>query len=396
MWIGDRLSRLARSRSRRSLRALSLLPVACLLASCADEAPPEPLAPLVELVRVESFDVQDRIESMGELRAVERAMIAAEVDGRITKILRDEGDSVAANEVLLHIDPERRELDLANARAQLREAIAAAKEALREQRRLAQLHDRGAASQAQLDAANTALEAARSRRLAAEAQQGVAERALRNAQVQAPFAALVAQRMVSRGEFVAPGARLFDLVAMDPIEVEFRLPERDSGRVRLDQPVAIRVAPRPDDVFEARISMVSPVIDPQTRTLRVEARLDNPEGLLRPGLFARVDVGVAERSGVVMVPEQAVMQRALGPIVFTVDDEDRVHEREVRTGPHRGGAVEILSGVAPGDWVVTSGQSRLLDGMLVRSERRAESYRPADLELAGEQGDQSERGDAGP
>jgi membrane fusion protein (multidrug efflux system) len=369
---------------RHSNLRVPILLLVALVSGCSEEAPPEPLPPLVELVRVEAFDVEDRIESIGELRAVERAMIAAEVDGRITEILRDEGDSVAAGETLLHIDPERRELDLANARAQLGEAIAAAKEALRDQRRLAQLRERGAASQAQLDAANTALEAARSRRLAAEAGVGVAERALRNAQVEAPFAALVAKRMVSRGEFVTPGAPLFDLVAMDPIEVEFRLPERDSERVKLDQPVAIRVAPLPDEVFEARISMVSPVIDPQTRTLRIEARLANPEGLLRPGLFARVDVGVARRSGIVMVPEQAVMQRALGPIVYTVDDEERVHEREVQIGPHRGGAVEILSGVVPGDWVVTSGQSRLIDGLLVRSERRDEPYSPADLEIAGE------------
>lgn len=362
-----------------SLRVPILLLLLALASGCSEEAPPEPLPPLVELVRVEAFDVEDRIESIGELRAVERAMIAAEVDGRITEILRDEGDSVAAGETLLHIDPERRELDLANARAQLGEAVAAAKEALRDQRRLAQLRERGAASQAQLDAANTALEAARSRRLAAEAGVGVAERALRNAQVEAPFAALVAKRMVSRGEFVTPGAPLFDLVAMDPIEVEFRLPERDSGRVELDQPVAIRVAPLPDEVFEARISMVSPVIDPQTRTLRIEARLANPEGLLRPGLFARVDVGVARRSGIVMVPEQAVMQRALGPIVYTVDHEERVHEREVQIGPHRGGAVEILSGVGPGDWVVTSGQSRLMDGLLVRSVRKDEPFRPSHL-----------------
>jgi membrane fusion protein (multidrug efflux system) len=362
-----------------SLRVPILLLLLALVSGCSEEAPPEPLPPLVELVRVEAFDVEDRIESIGELRAVERAMIAAEVDGRITEILRDEGDSVAAGETLLHIDPERRELDLANARAQLGEAVAAAKEALRDQRRLAQLRERGAASQAQLDAANTALEAARSRRLAAEAGVGVAERALRNAQVEAPFAALVAKRMVSRGEFVTPGAPLFDLVAMDPIEVEFRLPERDSGRVELDQPVAIRVAPLPDEVFEARISMVSPVIDPQTRTLRIEARLANPEGLLRPGLFARVDVGVARRSGIVMVPEQAVMQRALGPIVYTVDHEERVHEREVQIGPHRGGAVEILSGVGPGDWVVTSGQSRLMDGLLVRSVRKDEPFRPSHL-----------------
>jgi len=338
-----------------------------------------PLPPLAELVRVEAFEVEDRIESTGELSAVERATIAAEVGGRITEILRDEGDAVEADEILLRIDPEKRELELDNVRARLSEASAASREAKREQRRISQLHERGAASEAQLDAASTALESAQSRRRAAKAQLGEAERALRDAEVQAPFAAMIAQRMVSRGEYVVPGTSLYDLVATDPIQVEFHLPERDSGRVSLAQPVSVRVAPMPDQVFEARISMISPVIDPRTRTLRVEARLANPEGTLRPGLFAQIHVGIARRSGVVMVPEESVMQRALGPVVFTVDDEGRAHQRDVVTGTHMRGAVEIKSGVRPGEWVVTSGQSRLLDGLIVRTQRREEPFRPADL-----------------
>jgi len=353
--------------------------VISLLSACSDAAPPVPLPPLAELVRVEAFEVEDRIESTGELSAVERATIAAEVGGRITEILRDEGDAVEADEILLRIDPEKRELELDNVRARLSEASAASREAKREQRRISQLHERGAASEAQLDAASTALESAQSRRRAAKAQLGEAERALRDAEVQAPFAAMIAQRMVSRGGYVDPGTSLYDLVATDPIQVEFHLPERDSGRVSLAQPVSVRVAPMPDQVFEARISMISPVIDPRTRTLRVEARLANPEGTLRPGLFAQIHVGIARRSGVVMVPEESVMQRALGPVVFTVDDEGRAHQRDVVTGTHMRGAVEIESGVRPGEWVVTSGQSRLLDGLIVRTQRREEPFRPADL-----------------
>jgi membrane fusion protein (multidrug efflux system) len=355
-----------------------------LVAACSDEEVPDVIAPMVELVRVQSFDIEDRIESTGELRAVERAEIAAEVSGRITEILRDEGDSVAADEVILRIDPEKRELELANVRAQRAEASAATSEAVREQRRLVQLHERGAASMSQLDAANTALESARSRLRAAEAQMGVAERALSDAEVRAPFEALIASRRVSRGEFVSPGTALFNLVAIDPIEVEFHLPERDSGRVALGQSVVVRVAPHPDRTFEARISMVSPIIDPRTRTLRVEARLDNADGMLRPGLFARVDVGVARRPDVIMVPEESVLQRALGPIVFTADADNRVTQRDVEIGIHRRGAVEIVRGVEAGDWVVRTGHTRLIDGLVVRARRHDEPFSPEELEAAGE------------
>ncbi len=363
-----------------------LVVACCTLVACSQEAPPEPQAPLVELVRVGAFEIEDRIESTGELRAVERATIAAEIGGRVTEVLRDESDAVEADEVLLRIDPEKRELELANARAQLAEATAAVNEARREQRRIEQLHERGATSEALLDAANTSLESARSRLRAVEAQVGVAERALRDAEVRAPFAGLIARRTVSRGEFVTPGHSLYELVATDPVEVEFHLPERDSGRVTLGQPVAVRVAPQPERVFEARVSMVSPTIDTRTRTLRVEARLPNPDGELRPGLFALVDLGVARRSDIVMVPEQSVMQRTLGPIVFMVGDDGRVEQREVRTGVRRPGAVEIRSGIEAGEWVVTSGQARLVDGLVVRTQRRAEPFAPAHLAAAGKPG----------
>src|SRR5690606_2063870 len=95
--------------------------------------------------------------------------------------------------------------------------------------------------------------------------------------------------------FVQPGQKLFELVALDPIEVEFHVPEKESSRVAQDAPVAVRVAPFPDEVFEARVPLVSPTIDPTARRLRVKAQLPNPDGRLRPGLFARADLGIAVR-----------------------------------------------------------------------------------------------------
>ena len=342
--------------------ALSLALPAC------EPSDTEPQATLrtVDVARVEVADVVDRIEASGELMAVDEALIAAEVEGRVTELLRDEGDTVAEGEVILRIDPERRELENATAKAGLAEARAAQREASRDQKRVEQLHDRGAASDAQLDAAKTALEQAVSRVRASSARLGVAERALRDAEVKAPFSGLVARKHVSRGEFVRPGVPLVELVAIDPVEVEFRLAERDSERVRKGQDVDVRVAPMPDEVFRARVTMVAPTIDPATRTLRVKAELASAGGRLRPGLFARVDLGVAQRSGVILVPETAVLQRASGPIVYVVGDEDRVARRSVETGTHRGSRVEVAVGLAPGERVVVRGNARLVDGSVVR------------------------------
>jgi membrane fusion protein, multidrug efflux system len=338
-----------------------LLLVACLLA-CRGEGEIEKPPPPVSLVRVVTRDLTEHIEATGELLAVEQAQIAAEVGGRITEVLIDEGSAVEAGVAVMNIDPERRALERDAARARVDEAEANLRNAEREYGRLKDLRERKVASQTQFDSAATALELARSRVLAARADLGVMERALSDASVSAPFAGLIARRLVSRGEYVQPGTPLFELVALQPIEVEFHVAERDSGRAALGQTVDVRVAPFPDDTFGARVSFVSPTIDTRTRTVRVKAQLDNPDGRLRPGLFARVDLGVSERLGVPMLPEEAVLQRADGSVVFRLDAGDRVQRRRVETGVHDSGQVEIVNGVEPGDLVVSRGQAWLSDG----------------------------------
>jgi membrane fusion protein (multidrug efflux system) len=217
-------------------------------------------------------------------------------------------------------------------------------------------------SQSQLDEAQTALRRAESRLSAARAQRGLAERALRDASVGAPFDGLLARRYVSAGDFVSEGQALYDLVALDPVEVEFHLTERDSGRVKLGDRVEVRVAPHPDEVFEAHVNVISPRIDPRTRTLRVKARLPNPDGRLRPGLFARADLGVAVRQDVPMIPEDAVLQRSDGAVVFVLDGDSRVSRRNIRLGVFRDGRVEATVGLRVGERVVVRGHSRLVDG----------------------------------
>jgi membrane fusion protein (multidrug efflux system) len=338
-----------------------------LSAGCSEVPEAVDSAPPVLLVPVELFDVQDRIEATGELRACSEAIVAAEISGRVTGIPIQEGERAEEGDVVIEIDPQRRELDRDTARAGLAEARAALAEAERDHERMRRLHAKAAVSVARLDQALTTLEQARSRQEAARARLGVAERALRDAKVAAPFAGQIAERRVSRGEFVDVGSPLFRLVALDPVEVRFQLAERDSGRVSLGDAVLLSVAPFPDERFQAKVSMISPTIDPRTRTLTVEAELPNPEGRLRPGLFARVELGVAQRAGVPMVPEEAILQRADGPVVFRLIGEDRVERRSVELGVFQDGLVEVRSGLAGGDRVVARGHSRLVDGVRVSS-----------------------------
>ncbi|MEN8183181.1 MAG: efflux RND transporter periplasmic adaptor subunit [Myxococcota bacterium] len=359
----------------RAWRAAGLAALLLGLPSCGGEgteATAVRLAPVrVEPVRVQTL--QERIEATGELRAPEHARIAAEVPGRVTEIRVVEGAAVDAGTVLLEIDRERWELELASVNAQLAEAGAGLAEQEREIQRIRTLHERKVASESRLDQAETAYQLARSRVDAARAAVGVARRALEDSKVTAPFAGFVARRLVSRGEFVNAGTPLYELVALDPIEVEFHLPQSDSSRAALGQPVRLTVDPHPGEIFEAEVTFVSPTIDPRTRTLRVKAQLANPDGRLRPGLFARADLGVAQRTGIRLVPEEAILQRADGSVAFRLVEEDRVERVRVETGVHRDGWVEIKSGLDASDQVVVRGHSNLADGVrvAVTSERHS-------------------------
>lgn len=355
-------------RARIGLAASLVLSLA-VASGCGGESATAPVsAPPVMASSVEAFRIEDRIEATGQLLARSEAAVAAQVGGQVTRVVRDEGDEIDEGELVIEIDPERRQLEADSARAMLAQADAQAAEAERELGRMEKLHAQGVAADAKLDQVRTALRAARASRESLAAQLGMAERSVRDSSVTAPFVGLVARRYVSEGEFVAPGQKLFELVALDPIEVEFHLAERDSSRVAPGAPVAVRVAPFPDEVFDAKVTVISPTIDPTTRTLRVKAVLANSDGRLRPGLFARADLGIAVREGVPMIPEEAVLQRADGAVAFRLVGGGRVERRRLELGVIRDGRVEVRNGLAVGDRVVVRGQAELVDGAAV-SER---------------------------
>lgn len=350
---------------RAAWKAAALFASASLGMACGAEEQPEMQAPPVTVAPVQIRNVVDEITATGELIARNQAKIAAEVSGRITHVALDEGASAEEGTIVLEIDTERRQLDLASTHAALAEARAALKEQKRELARTLKLHGRAVASDARLDQVRTALSTARSRVAAAEARAALGERAVRDSTVVAPFSGRLGERYVSVGEFVSVGTPLFELVALDPIEAEFHVAEIDSSRVVLGQEVEVEVSPYPDELFAGPVIIVSPTINPRTRTLRIRASLENPEGRLRPGLFARVTLGVAHRKGVLMVPEEAILRRADGAVIFRVSDKGVVSRGRVELGAHELGEVEVRYGVGPEDRVVTRGHADLIDGAAV-------------------------------
>jgi len=352
--------------NERILRLLPLGVAALLAAGCGDEVADDTQhLPSVSAALVESVDLRHEIHASGDLQARLHTTIAAEVEGRVTQIAVDEGGSVEAGQVVLEIDPERRRLDLDAALARLVQARANYKQVKSQTERIRKLRSEKVASEQQLEEAETELQLASSRVAAERAELGVAERILADASVTAPFAGLIARRAVQLGEFVQPGKPLVELVALDPLEVVFSLTELDTERVELGQSVEVSVGAFPDRAFEGVVRFVAPTVDPATRTLRIKAEIDNDDGLLRPGLFARVDLGTTPRQGVVMVPEEALIQRSEGAVLFKLHPDDRVERIEVSTGVHDSGRVEVRGDIAPGDRVVRRGHGGLADGAVV-------------------------------
>lgn len=338
--------------------------------------------PPVLVQSVEIRDVMDEIDATGELVPKAHATIAASVPGEVTQIRALEGDAVDEGQVLLEIDPLRRKLEVADSEARVAETRAHLAEKERNQERIRNLNLQDAASRAQLDEAETAVSLARSRLAAAEAHLGLAQHTLSDATVVAPFSCLVARRHVSEGEYLSVGQPLFELVSLNPVEVEFQVAEVDSARIRLGQIVEVSVAPYPDEIFSAQVTMISPTIDPQTRTLRVKGELENLDGRLRPGLFAHIDLGVSLRRNRLLVPEEALLRRAEGTALFRLIDGDRVERIMVQPGIHLDSWVEVEGNLFPGDRVVVRGQRRLVDGGAVSLRTRDGSLEKTSRDVA--------------
>ncbi len=361
----------SRARLKRPLLLCTTAALALALSlalGCSDgqAVAPEMKLPLVSAMPVTIEDLEDRVTAVGELVAPQHAELSAEVDGRVTELMLVEGQSVTAGDPLLELDPAKRRLELAAARAHVSEAAASVENVRRQVSRQRELQARNISSQSALDDSETELRLAHAKLAAAKADLGVESRALEEATVRATFDGMVVRRMVSLGEYVQVGRSLVEIVSLNPIEVEFRVAEIDSSFVRLGQEVAVHVAPYPDRSFGAKVTVISPTIDPNTRTLRVKAVVDNAEGLLRPGLFARADLGLSVHEGVAVVPSSAVLQRVDGSVVFVLDGADRATRRVVQLGSFQEGRVEVTKGLQAGDRVLVRGHADLLDGQQVR------------------------------
>lgn len=345
----------------RRVPAVMTMACALALAACGDK-PPEAqggeggppgggeMQLPVEAITVAPQPLSAGLQTVGSLRADETVTVRAEVPARITRIHFEEGGHVAEGQPLFTLDASLPEAALKEAQANLensRRAAARSKELLAGK----------LVAQADYDKARAALGVD-------EARVNSAQATLAKYTIRAPFSGQVGLRNVSVGAFVTAGQELISLVRVDPIEVDFSVPERALTQLSRGQAIRIEVDAFPGDRFGGRVLAIDPSIDAGTRSVKLRAQIGNPDGRLRPGQFARLQLEQAGDTQALLVPEQALMQDGDTRFVYTVVD-GKARKTVVKTGARVPGKVEIVEGVQPGAVVITAGQAKPMthDGM---------------------------------
>lgn len=308
----------------------------------------------------ETRPMRDRIRATGSLRADESVDLSAETSGRVTRIFFQEGSRVRRGQLLVKIN----DAELRAQRARLLTRIELAETREERQRRLLEI---GGASQDEYDGVLGELNVLRSEAALLDAQ-------IAKTEVRAPFDGVIGLRYVSEGAYVAPQSQIASLQAIDPMKVEFAVPERYAGRVRSGDDVLFTVAGA-EGTFRGEVYAVEPRVDVGTRTLQIRARVPNSDGRLLPGAFADLELIVAEIPDALPVPAIAVISELGGKRVWVIED-GQAAPRAVETGIRTESVVQITDGLAPGDTVLTSGLQTVRAGQPVRVQGVTRSLAP--------------------
>lgn len=390
------------------LLCFTLLPAACKKPAPGASAQPAAeqaaeAAVEVQLAKITVRKLPATLESSGTLVADETSEVAAAAPGIVTKVLVDVGTRVKKGDPLVELDKRDPSLRGKAANAQAAQArarlgiksdekfepekmaeVRAAKEAMdlavTDAQRTKTLFDSGGVPQATWDAARARAEQAKAQYdaalngaqqayaglLAAQAQAGIASKAVADATVRAPFDGAVTERRISTGEFAQMGRVVAVLVRDNPLRLKIDVPEADVARVALDKEVLVTVQTYPGRVFKGLVKRVGASVKAQSRTLPVEAEIPNDDGALKPGMFARAEIatGGAEEDAF-LVPRAAIGTSGTASRVF-VRSGNRVVERLVTVGREADGLVEVRGTLAASDEVAVTAVDRLGDGAEIK------------------------------
>ena len=304
----------------------------------------------VETAAVEAIRLPQAITAVGSLRSDESITLRPEVAGRIASIQFQEGQRVTKGTTLVRLDAAINQAELQQARAN--QVLAKSK------------FDRAVDLAKSKFISGQARDEAENNLKVADAALQLVEARLAKTEIKAPFSGIIGLRSVSVGDYVKEGADLVNLESIDPLKVDFRVPEVYLRQVQAGQPLEISLDAYPNKTFDGRVLAVNPLLDAAGRSVVIRAQVKNQDASLRPGMFTRVRLITKDVAEALVVPEEALVPQGADKFLFKVVDNVAVRTK-VEVGQRRDGKAEIVSGVALGDIIVTAGQQRLRDGVAV-------------------------------
>ena len=388
-----------------AVAAAALAVTACGGSSTTAAAAAESAPVAVRIAQVQAQPIDRFLRVTGSLAADEQAGVAAETAGRVVGTPVERGTRVTQGAVLVRLSPTEadaslREADANAAQLEARLGLAPgqpfdparvpevlnAKASLdwaeADFNRIKSLLDQKVVSQAEYEQRLTAVNASRQQYLAAQnaAQQSyrslqaararvdLARKASADTVVRAPFTGVVSERLVGTGDYVTKGMKVATVVRIDPVRVQLTVPEQSLSLVRAGQSVRLSVDAYPNETFSATVRFVSPALKPDQRALTVEAIASNPDGRLKPGLFATAYLQQTAPAPALLVPASAVETVAGTSRVYVISTSNKIEERVVTLGETVGDRVELASGVKAGERVAANPRGKLVDGVRVQIE----------------------------
>jgi membrane fusion protein (multidrug efflux system) len=316
--------------------------------AAATGAPPPGV--VVEASRVRIMKLPQSLNAVGSLRSDETVVVRPEVAGRIANFAFREGERVAEGQVLVRLDDSVQKADLARARANL--VLSRTKH-----ERAIDLRNKGFVSTQALDELENSVKVA-------EADAELMTARVNKMTLRAPFAGTVGLRLASVGDYVKEGQDIVNLESLDPLKVDFRLPELALSQLQGGQMLQISLDALPDKTYDGKVFAINPLIDANGRAIVIRAQVPNRDGKLRPGMFARVRLFTSDIRDSVVIPEEALFPVGDDKYVYKVV-EGKAQRQKVGIGQRREGRVEIVNGLARDDVVVTAGVIKLREGVAV-------------------------------
>ncbi len=320
------------------------------------QAPPPAL---VAVAMVHQEEWLSSLSAIGSLNAIAGVDVSNEVAGKVKAVHFDSGQSVKQGQLLV-------ELDSATDAAELQGLLAEQKLAQLRLERSTKMVEKKFLSLAELDQHKAELEQTMAAVNAKRTQ-------IDKKQIRAPFAGELGMRLVDLGRYLEEGAAIVTLQQLDPIYLDFTLPERYIGQLAKGQNISVTVQAYPDRTFSGQIQAISPAIEQNTRSLKVRASLPNRDKVLRPGMFAQVNIVSGKPLSVLTLPDTAISYNPYGNSVYLVVQNENgltVQSRQIETGQIREGRVEITNGLNAGDRVVSAGQVKLRNGMPIAIDNK--------------------------